>query len=108
MTNAPQLTTLNGEQFQHMHRLVELPFRSVLDLAHDPTQPGLDVWLWQSPENLCELDGSDQGRCDTTAGLYYGTGDEREPKFCPRHFYATHYGPDASYQLADLPTDLAA
>ena len=44
-----------------------------------------EVALWESDKNECEYNNED-GKCDTS-GLYYGTGDSHEPKFCARHFY---------------------
>jgi hypothetical protein len=43
-----------------------------------------DCALWQSEENICDL--KKNGVCDDS-GYYYGTSDDREPKFCARHFY---------------------
>jgi hypothetical protein len=58
-----------------------LPYTSVLDGNETPCQ------LWQSDNNECEFQtDSSAGLCDTS-GMYYGTDDLREPKFCARHFY---------------------
>ena len=58
----------------------DMPFYS--ELGGDKT----DCALWQSDENICDLRASEPGVCDPS-GLYYGTTDSREPKFCGRHFY---------------------
>lgn len=58
-----------------------LPFDSVMD------QDTTDCALWTDNENLCEYQTDlKAGICDTS-GMFYGTSDEREPKFCARHFY---------------------
>lgn len=46
---------------------------------------GLDCAMFHSPENICEL--QDTHDCITDNGLYFGTSDSREPKFCPRHYF---------------------
>ena len=58
-----------------------LPYTSVLDTEETLCQ------LWQSDNNVCEFQtDAAVGLCDTS-GIYYGTDDSREPKFCARHFY---------------------
>lgn len=59
-----------------------MPFHSELDWNK------FDTAVYQSSKNVCEFQSSqDQdGKCDPS-GHYYGTSDEREPKFCARHFY---------------------
>lgn len=42
------------------------------------------VAIFYSSENICDLLDSD---CITFHGIYFGTDDEREPKFCPRHYF---------------------
>lgn len=73
------------ELVEDMRLLQILPYNSVIN-GDDES----DVALWHSNTNICErqpttLDDS-TGLCDTS-GLYYGTSDSREPKFCARHFY---------------------
>lgn len=51
-----------------------------------------DCALWQSDENICELqDPAQQTQFDgmpcDPSGYYYGTSDSRDPKFCAYHFY---------------------
>jgi hypothetical protein len=55
-----------------------MPFTSL----HDNIK--LEVGLWRADQNQCELAG--KTNCDDS-GLYYGTLDQIEPKFCARHFY---------------------
>jgi len=62
-----------------MEFVTNMPFDSVLG---DDT---LSVALWKSDKNVCEY-SKDSTNCDTS-GLYYGTDDVDEPKFCARHFY---------------------
>lgn len=71
-----------------MHQIKALPFCS-----QHLSESLIDCVLWQSDTNICEFnpahvsDPTDtQGLCDPS-GLYYGTFDSREPKFCARHFY---------------------
>ena len=86
-----------------MAYVAQLPFVSRLRSDHSPTdeKPTFDVVIWQSATNICEQREFGFGRCDTGEGLYYGTSDSREPKFCPRHYYEMHFGERASYQLLD-------
>ncbi len=73
-----------------------LPFRS--KLREDPDFH-LDVSIWRGTQNVCEWEGV--SRCDTLAGIYYGSAEDEVTKFCPRHFYEMHFGPDAPYELVD-------
>jgi hypothetical protein len=57
-----------------------LPFWSELDGEK------FECVLWQADENICDVRELADSYCDTS-GSFYGTGDEREPKFCARHFY---------------------
>lgn len=57
----------------------DMPFYSELDGK-------TDCAIWQSGEHICELKDDGRGVCDPS-GLFYGTTDSREPKFCARHFY---------------------
>lgn len=85
-----------------MKYVKQLPFDSILD--GDIT----DAALWSrdddDPESLCEFQSSQEkdGKCDTS-GLFYGTGDSREPKFCARHFYQHVVNGDGktNYKLTD-------
>lgn len=70
-----------------MKFIKHLPYNSTID------GDKLDCALWESEKNICEFNHEHQpdpsdtnGECDTS-GHYYGTSDEREPKFCARHFY---------------------
>lgn len=67
-----------------MKYITKLPFESI---AQDDDY-GLDCIVYKSAKNVCEFqnDQFKMGLCDTS-GHYYGTSDEREPKFCARHFY---------------------
>jgi hypothetical protein len=73
-----------------------LPFRSV---KVDEPDCNLDVSVWSCDENICEH--RPEGRCDTVAGVYYGSAEDPVTKFCPRHFYDMHDGTDAAYRLVD-------
>lgn len=78
-------------------RLVKnMPFFSVIDDWKD------DCCLWQSDQNICDAKDDDEGVCDPS-GMFYGTGDGREPKFCARHFYqgVVNGSGVASYRLED-------
>jgi hypothetical protein len=59
--------------------------------------------LWQSNENICEFQDDPPNACDPS-GLFYGTTDSREPKFCARHFYQQVVAGDgeSNYKLIDL------
>jgi hypothetical protein len=60
----------------------EAPFSTVLDGDVIPTH------LYRREEgelNPCDCQ-NDKESCDNS-GIYYGTDDEREPKFCARHFF---------------------
>jgi hypothetical protein len=74
-----------------------LPLRSV---KVDEPDCNLDVTVWSCDENVCEHRLG--GRCDTVAAIYYGSAEDPVTKFCPRHFYETHYGTNAAYRLVDL------
>ncbi len=63
-----------------MRYVKQMPLQSELD------DQRLECGIWQSDANVCELQSDVAGACDTS-GLYYGTNDERETKFCARHFY---------------------
>jgi len=70
-----------------MEYIKALPFNSLIDGDE------LTCGLWKSDENICEYNDPQQatrfdgaGECDTS-GLYYGTDNAIEPKFCARHFY---------------------
>lgn len=78
-----------------------------LDLASyipgDRENSEVDSAMYFSEEFICEMaDGgpAEAYSCITHNGLYFGTSDEREPKFCPRHYFE-HNG----YRLE--PTHLA-
>lgn len=62
-------------------------------LPEDRENSEIDVAMWHSDENICALkddaavtqfDGTD---CITKHGIYFGTSDSREPKFCPAHYF---------------------
>jgi hypothetical protein len=72
-----------------------LPFRS--EQIDDP-ETTYDVSLWLSDQNQCERQSS---ACDTLMGLYYGSAEDDVTRFCPRHFYAMHFGPEAPYRFVD-------
>ncbi len=50
----------------------------------------LDLAMWYCDENACEL--AETGKCITENGIYFGTIDGREPKFCPVHFFSSETG----------------
>ena len=85
------------------------PFISVLvedDLPFDPARSTyFEVGLWSSQVNECEDSGHAE-ECDLVSGVFYGTPDLREPKFCPRHFYERHTGSNAASRL--MPTSIGA
>lgn len=71
-----------------MKFIKKLPFES----AYEKDDP-IDCIVFESKENICEFNDplnvtqfDSLGDCDNS-GYYYGTSDEREPKFCARHFY---------------------
>lgn len=71
----------------------------------DKENTELDIAIWQADSNICELHDPqhmtqvpDTGECLTTHGIYFGTSDGREPKFCPAHFFS-----DLGYKIE--PTD---
>ena len=73
-----------------------LPFRS---RQIDDSSADFDAAVWRLPENVCEY--RDNGQCDTAAGIYYGSEEDDIARFCPRHFYVLHFGPNAPYRLVD-------
>ena len=64
-------------------------------LPEDAENSALDTAMWQSNQNLCER--ADEGQCITKNGIYFGTPDSHEPKFCPRHFFQ-----DDAYSLKPI------
>ena len=52
---------------------------------NDKDRSELDSALWYSSTNVCEF--NEPLNCITEHGLYFGTSDEREPKFCPFHYF---------------------
>ena len=56
----------------------------------------IEVFVREHDKNVCEFVGDDV--CDES-GLYYGTSDEREPMFCPKHFYQKVVGHNSGYEL---------
>ena len=68
-----------------------LPFRS--QQIDDPAA-NFDASVWHLPENACEY--RDTGQCDTAAGVYYGSAEDDAARFCPRHFYVLHFGPNCA------------
>jgi hypothetical protein len=84
------LSLTEYELVDDMRLLQILPYSSIINGDEE-----LDCALWHSSTNICErqpttVDDS-TGLCDTS-GLYYGTSDSREPKFCARHFYQSVMG----------------
>ena len=55
-------------------------------LPEDKEGSMLDVAMWFSAKNLCER--QEEAACITKNGIYFGTTDSVEPKFCPLHFFA--------------------
>jgi hypothetical protein len=66
-------------------------------IQRDDPESNYDISLWRSQENVCEH--RDSGVCDIVAGVYYGSREDPVTKFCPRHFYEMHLGPNAAYDL---------
>lgn len=62
-----------------MKLLKVIPFFSKLDDDY------LDIAIWESDENICDL--VEPSRKCTNTTEYFGTSDSREPKFCPHHFF---------------------
>src|SRR3954468_20597220 len=92
---AGQSTNSGGFGFVTM-----LPFVSQ-DLMVAEEDLYFEVAVWWSVTNICDENGLGHGRCDTACGLYYGTSDMREGKFCPRHYYEMHFGEKRCYKLLD-------
>lgn len=49
----------------------------------------LDCGMWWSDVPACEFDDEN---CLNSCGLYFGTMDSREPKFCAYHFFSMDMG----------------
>lgn len=62
----------------NLHFIKLLPFQSQIDDTISP------IALWSCNSNACEF--IEERNCDTS-GIYYGTEEKIEPKFCARHFY---------------------
>jgi hypothetical protein len=76
--------------------VARLPFRSI---QKDFPEFVYDCGLWKSKENICELRGDNGlGVCDIS-GLFYGTTEAVDTKFCARHFYMEVL---LEYQLEDI------
>lgn len=82
---------------EQQHFLVTLPFRSE---QIDDADSNFDVSVWRCTYNCCEMQGF--STCETASGLYYGSAEDEMTKFCPRHYFEMHEGPNAPYQLIDL------
>jgi hypothetical protein len=54
-------------------------------LPEDQKNSELHTAMWQSEQNLCER--ANEGQCITKNEIYFGTPNNLEPKFCPRHFF---------------------
>jgi len=54
----------------------------------DKENSELDVAIFYSDTNQCECQDPNGTPCVTYHGFYFGTGDEREPKFCPTHYFS--------------------
>ena len=65
-------------------------------LKEDKENSILNCGLWYSEINQCEQRDKE---CITTHGIYFGTTDNTEPKFCPLHFFK-----DSAYTLE--PTNI--
>ncbi len=63
----------------------------------DKENSELNCAMYHDNENLCECKDGD---CITENGLYFGTGDEREPQFCPFHYFK-----DTGYKIEPLEED---
>ncbi len=97
MANANDTSPAKTKEF-----LGTLPFRS---RQRDYPEAHLDVSLWRCSWNVCENEG--RSPCDTLAHIYYGSAEDEVTKFCPRHFFEMHYGPDAPYELVDAAPSAA-
>lgn len=83
-----------------IRQLADLPYWSELIEEHDPDRPRFTVCLYHCPRNICEC--KDDDGCETKIGVYVGTDDPFEPKFCPHHYQALHTPPDNSYQMIPM------
>jgi hypothetical protein len=84
-----------GMRIKHFR---DQPFVSVVEGQYD--------WpcvAWTGEDCVCELRGQGLGVCDTT-GIFYGTDEGTDPKFCARHFYqeVVHGDGRSNYRLRDL------
>lgn len=75
-----------------------LPFYS--QYTDDPEIVPMEIALWQSADNLCELEGC--GRCDTGGDMFYSISEDPVGFYCPRHWYEMHLKSDSGYQLRDM------
>ena len=80
--------------------LASLPYMSELVSEHDPDRPQFTVCLYHCPWNICEF--RDEGGCEKMIGVYVGTDDPFEPKFCPHHYQAMHTPPNNAYNLVPM------
>src|SRR5438094_88731 len=76
-----------------------LPFRSQ---QRDDPESNFDVSAWRCASNICEC--AHDSPCDSITGIYYGSAEDEVTKFCPRHFFEMHFGPNAAYELTSVDT----
>jgi hypothetical protein len=91
-----EASAVNARQF-----IGVAPFVSVLkeeDLRDGEEPTSFEIGLWRSEANECD-DQAGSTPCEITAGIFYGTSDVRDPKFCPRHFYERHIGTKATNRI---------
>lgn len=81
-------------------RVTTLPFLSEVSPELDSDTPRWPVCVYRYDYNACERERC--SKCDTVAGLYYGSDDEYAGKLCPRHFYEDHFAPGGSCRLIDI------
>ncbi len=68
---------------------MQIKFVQKLDLVsyewRDRENTECDVAMYHSKENACEMQDE---VCTTHSGLYFGTTNPTEPKFCSAHFFS--------------------
>ncbi len=90
-----------------MQQIKTLPFRSQYE-----SDDSFACVLWQSDTNICEFsfarmpEPTDVVRACDPSGLFYGTCDAREPKFCARHFYLQVIAGTGTHLIDDPVTDV--
>ena len=97
--SAAEASAANARQFIGVDPVVSVLKEEDLRDGEEPTY--FEIGLWRSKANECD-DLGEATPCETTAGIFYGTSDARDPKFCPRHFYDRHLGMKATNRIAPV------